>query len=62
MITKAGKFWVDTDREIKNRCIVSLVGRTVCYFAQVNVMFGTQLDKEGWSSIYIDSSKFFVNF
>ena len=64
MITKAGKFWVDTvpNPDPKNRCIVSLQEGNICGFSLVNVLFGNQLDGEGWPSIKIYSSKFFVYF
>ena len=62
---KKGKFWVSTGLDPKQykRCIVSLLGRTVCYFNDygVNVMFGQQL-LTGWPAIMFDNRKFFVYF
>ena len=57
--TGDGKFWVSTDPNPKNRCIVNfryINFKSVCHFYPVDVIFGNELHGQSWPSIKIYSS------
>ena len=69
--TQAGQFWVSVERNPTQdqRCIAYLRTHNACNFNLlgengVNIMFGSQKDKDSWPSILIERkySKFFVYF
>ena len=57
--TGDGKFWVSTDPNPKNRCIVNfryINFKSVCHFYPVDVIFGNELHGQSWPSIKIYST------